>query len=168
MSLDPFLSAPLYIQVHAAAATFAVLTGPIALYRQRRDVIHKTLGYVWVVSMFTVAISSFWIHSFAVIGPFSPLHGLAVLTLWSLWNGVNHARHKRITAHKAVFRSLYWFGLMIAGLANFLPDRRINHAVFGGNDDLGWVVIGLGAAILIGIAIGGRRPPRGTARRQAA
>lgn len=168
MSLDPFLSAPTYIQVHAACAMIAVTLGPVALYRKRRDMTHKVTGYIWVMAMFSVAVSSFWIHSFAVIGPFSPLHGLALLTLWSLWTGVNHARHKRITAHKATFRSLYWFGLLIAGLANFLPDRRINQAVFGGNDDLGWIVIGLGAAVLIGIAIGVRRPLRRTARRQAA
>jgi len=156
MSLDPFLSAPLYIQFHAGAALLAIALGPVAIYRQRRDRIHKVVGYVWVTAMFTVAASAFFIHSFAVIGPFSPLHGLALLTLWSLYMGVTHARAGRIRAHKATFRSLYWYGLMIAGLANFLPDRRINQTVFGGNDGLGWIVIGLGAFALVWLALRGR------------
>lgn len=158
MSLDPFLSAPLEIQIHAAAATVAVALGPLPLYRKRRDALHKVTGYIWSVAMLTVAVTAFFIHSFAVIGPFSPLHGFALLTFWSLWAGINHARAGRIRAHEATFRSLYWFGLMIAGLANFLPDRTTNEAVFGGQDHLGWVVIVIGGAVLIAIALAGRRP----------
>ncbi|MGJ8610362.1 MAG: DUF2306 domain-containing protein [Octadecabacter sp.] len=160
MSLDPLFAAPLYIQFHAGAAMIAIALGPVALYRQRRDTLHKTVGYVWVLAMLTVAVSAFFIHSFAMIGPFSPLHGLAILTLWSLYKGVQHARAGRISAHRATFRSLYWYGLMIAGLANFLPDRRINQAVFGGEDSLGWIVIGLGACALIWLARRGRNTAR--------
>jgi uncharacterized membrane protein len=118
--------------------------------------LHKASGYVWVVAMLTMAITAFYIHSFAVIGPFSPLHGFALLTFWSLWRGVTFARQGNIERHRATFRSLYWFGLMIAGFANFLPDRRINQAVFGGQDQLGWIVIALGGAALAYVARSGR------------
>ncbi|WP_144055543.1 DUF2306 domain-containing protein [Octadecabacter antarcticus] len=160
MSLDPFLFAPVHIQFHIIAAIMSVAIGPIALYRKRRDRVHKIVGYTWVVAMVSVAVSAFFIHTFALIGPFSPIHGLAVVTLWSLWAGVKHARAGRITAHRRTFRSLYWFGLMIAGLANFLPGRMANEALFGGNDDLGWIVIGVGAAALIAIARAGRSTAR--------
>ncbi len=149
MSLQPFLDAPAHIQLHAAAATLSLILGPIAIYAKRRGALHKTIGYIWVVAMFTVAVSAFFIHSFALIGPFSPLHGFAILTLWSLWSGINHARRGNIAAHKATFASLYWFGLLIAGLANFLPGRTSNRAVFESNDALGFVVIGVGAAVLV-------------------
>ena len=137
----------------------AIVTGPIPMYRRERDIWHKTLGYIWVIAMVVVALSSFFIHSFAVIGPFSPLHVLAVFTLWSLWRGIASARAGRIAAHRATFRGLYWYGLLIAGLANFLPDRRINQVVFNGQDHLGWIVIGFGAVGLIFFAMWGRIKP---------
>jgi hypothetical protein len=46
-------------------------------------------------------------------------------------------------------RGLYWFGLILAGWAIFLPDRRTREAVSGGNDNLGWIVIGVAAVALI-------------------
>jgi len=161
MSLQPFLDAPAHIQVHAAAATLAAILGPIPLYRKRRDGLHKTLGYVWVLAMATVAISAFFIHSFAVIGPFSPLHLFAILTLGSLWFGIKFARQGDIRRHQVVFRNLYWFGLWIAGLANFLPGRTSNEAAFGGADHLGWVMIALGGAVILVQALRAAAPAQG-------
>lgn len=157
MSLAPFLDAPMQIQVHAFAALTAVTIGPIALYRRQRDRIHKYVGYVWVLAMLTVAVSAFFIHSFAVIGPFSPLHGFAVVTFWSLWTGMRHIYAGRVRAHQATFRSLYWFGLMLAGLANFLPDRRANEVLFSGQDGLGWIAIATGAAGIAWVAFRDRK-----------
>jgi len=155
MSLEPFLTAPIHIQFHAAAATLAVVIGPVALYRKRRDFAHKIVGYVWVIAMLTVAISAFFIHSFAVIGPFSPLHGFAILTLWSIWRAISSVRRGEIRTHELTLRSLYWFGLLAAGLANFLPDRRVNEAAFGGQDHLGFVAIGIGAILIGAVALSG-------------
>lgn len=155
MSLEPFLSGPLHIQIHAASAITAVALGPVPLYRKKRDMVHKVTGYIWVVAMFSVALSAFFIHSFAVIGPFSPLHGFALLTFWSLFSGMRHIFAGRVRAHQDTFRSLYWFGLMAASLANFMPERRTNQAVFGGNDSLGWIVIAIGVVIIVGVARGG-------------
>lgn len=146
--LDPMLTAPLQIQIHASAALTAIATGPVALFGRKRGQLHKAFGYVWMAAMLIVATTSFLIHSFAVIGPFSPLHGFALLTFWSLWTGLRHARAGRIRQHRATFRGLYWFGLLVAGLANFLPGRRINQLVFGGQDELGWIVVGLGGVAL--------------------
>ena len=44
MSFAPFLAASPTIQIHAIAATLALVLGPIAIYRDRRDVLHK-----WIV-----------------------------------------------------------------------------------------------------------------------
>lgn len=59
------------------------------------------------------------------------------------------ARRGQIRAHETVFRNLYWFGLWAAGLANFLPGRMSNEALFAGADHLGWIVIGLGGIVIV-------------------
>lgn len=157
MTLTPYLDAPLYIQIHAATASLALVLGPVALFRKRQDRLHKQVGYIWFLAMAAAAGSSFFIHSFALIGPFSPLHGLAILTLWSLWSALRYVRAGRVQLHRLVLRNLYFYGLVIAGLANFLPGRTTNRMFFPDAPELGWAVIGLGAAVLLGHMARGRR-----------
>ena len=57
MTFEPFLTAAPHIQIHAATAFLAILLGPIAIYRRRRDRIHKITGYIWVTTMAIAAIS---------------------------------------------------------------------------------------------------------------
>ena len=84
MTLAPFFDAPIYIQLHASNATLALILGPFVILRTARDRLHKVGGYIWVLAMFVVAVSSFWIKEFGLIGPFSPIHLLSAFTLWSL------------------------------------------------------------------------------------
>lgn len=154
MTLTPFLTAAPHIQLHATAAMLALVLGPLALYRTRRDLLHKVTGYVWMSAILVTALSSFAITSFGIIGPISPIHLLSVLALWSLWRGVTTIRAGNVAVHRATLRNLYWRGLMIAGLFNFLPTgRMVNQAVFPTAPQLGWVVIGLGLAALLGHAV---------------
>lgn len=147
MTLLPFLSAPLPVQLHIIAAVLALILGPFALYRRRRDRTHKVVGYLWVTAMTVLAVASFLIPShFTPIG-IGPLHGFAVLTLWSLWTGINAAIARDIARHEAIFRSLYSNGLIIAGAFTFLPGRTMNQMLFGEPSQLGWVVI----AALLGL-----------------
>ena len=147
--LEPFISAPTHIQIHAAAATLAIVIGPFALFARRRGQMHKTLGYIWVIAMLIVATTAFFIHSFPVVGPFSPIHLLAVLTYWSIWRAMRAVLAGRIAEHRATMRSLYFNGLVIAGLANFLPGRTTNRTFFPQSPDAGYVVIALGAVLLM-------------------
>ncbi len=152
MTFDPYLAAPINIQFHILSAIIALGLGPFALYRQRRDIWHKTIGYVWVVCMMTVALSSFTITSFGVVGPFSPIHLLAIFTLWSLYQAIRHVVAGRIALHRLVMRNLYWYGLIIAGLFNFLPGRSTNALFFEGKENFGYVVLGAGLLMLAGLA----------------
>lgn len=43
---EPLFNASLQIQLHVTAALVFILLGPFALYRTRRDRLHKTLGYI--------------------------------------------------------------------------------------------------------------------------
>lgn len=148
MTFEPILTAPPHIQIHAISAFLAIIVGPIAILRKRRDRLHKTMGYVWVVSMIVAAASSFLIHSFPLIGPFSPIHLLSILVFWTLWSAISHVRAGRVTEHALAMRSLYWRGLLIAGFLNFLPGRTTNRIFFDDNQKAGYIVIVLGLAAI--------------------
>ena len=156
MTLDPFLTASQHLQVHMVSAILGLTLGPVVLYRHRRDRVHKILGYVWVVAMASLALSSFWIEAFWSPFYFGPLHGFAVLTLVSLWMGVRHAVNRNFEAHQAVFRSLYSNGLIIAGAFTFLPGRSINRMIFGDLPEMGWAVIAVVLTIVMLRALGPR------------
>lgn len=160
MTFAPILDAPAHIHVHVIAATLALGLGPVALYRRRRDTVHRVVGAAWVFAMVVTALSAFTIHSFGLIGPFSPIHLLAVLALWALWQGMTHVRARRFAAHGAVMRSLYWNGLCLAGLFTFLPGRLVNRALFSNEPRFGLIVIALGAATLLVIALREHLPRR--------
>jgi len=129
--MDHFLAAPLYIQIHATSALLALIIGPLAIYRKRRDLMHKIVGYTWIITMLSVAFSSFWIGSFGVIGPFSPIHLLSIWTIYVVLRAVQLARAGKIAHHAEMLRHLYWGGLWVAFALNFLPNRMSNLIVFG-------------------------------------
>lgn len=153
MSLDAFTQTSLVIQVHTIAALVALIVGPVALYRARRDRWHRRLGYVWVSMMAITAATGFFIWTIRVIGPFSPIHLLSVLTLWTLWVGTRAAIRRDIAAHQKAFRTLYWYGLILAGLFTFLPGRTLNTLFFDANPSLGWAVIACGVTVVLARAL---------------
>ena len=150
MTLTPLLNAPLEIQLHVLSALCAVVLGPIALLRRSRDIWHKRAGRAWVLAMLSTAITSFAILETRMIGPFSIIHGLSILTLWGLWQGVSAIRRGDIKRHQAEMRNLYFWAMGVAGLFTFLPGRRMNRVFFGDASEVGFVV----AATLIGGALG--------------
>lgn len=132
--------------------------GPLALWRRSRDRWHKRLGYAWLIAMAVTAVSSFGIMDIRLIGPFSPIHAISVFTLWSLWQGVNAARQRRIAAHQQAMKTLYFWAMGVAGLFTFLPGRRMNDMFFGAAPLAGFTVL----ACVIGgglayYALAGRR-----------
>ena len=79
MSLTPLLEAPGTIPLHAFAAMAAFALGIVQFAAPKGTLPHRTIGWIWVLLMFAVAISSFWIHEIRLVGPFSPIHLLADL-----------------------------------------------------------------------------------------
>ncbi|MEC3860304.1 DUF2306 domain-containing protein [Mesobacterium sp. TK19101] len=155
-SFAPYLSSDIIVQTHAAAATVALVLGPVVIHRRRRDRTHKVAGYVWVLAMAFAALSSFGITDFAMIGPFSPIHALSVLVLWSLWVGMRHAFRGEIAEHRDALRSLYYRGLLIAAAFNFLPGRVVNRMFFNDHRELGYVVLALGLGLVLADVLRGR------------
>lgn len=145
--------------VHLAAAILAVGLGPLAIYRRRRDIWHRTVGYLWVTSMLVLAVGSFWIEAqiLPLVSGYGPIHLLSIYAVWILWQGVGAARAGRIARHRGMMRGLYWNGLLIAGVFTLLPHRTLNRALFPGQPELGYVAVAGLAAVLIGLAVRDRR-----------
>lgn len=118
------------IASHALAAMAALLVGGLQFALPKGTKAHRLTGYVWVVAMLWVALSSFGIHSIEWIGPFSPIHLLSVVTLVSLAYAVRVAR-TNINAHRKTLISLYLGGLVVAGGFTLLPGRLMHQVVFG-------------------------------------
>jgi uncharacterized membrane protein len=132
MSLVPLLDAAPVIQVHAFVAMAAFGLGVVQLSAPKGTLPHRTIGWIWVALMTVIAGSSFWIHGYRLIGPFSPIHLLSIFTLAMLPLAVLHARRHHVVRHRNAMIGIFTGALVIAGLFTFLPGR-IMHAVAFGN-----------------------------------
>jgi uncharacterized membrane protein len=63
MSFDPLLEASPAIRYHAFAAIFAFALGIVQFAAPKGTVPHRALGWLWVVLMAGVSLSSFFIHT---------------------------------------------------------------------------------------------------------
>ena len=131
MTLAPLLSASPIIQAHAFAAMMAFALGVVQLAAPKGTIPHRTVGWIWVVLMALVAVSSFWIHDIRMIGPFSPIHLLSIFTLAMLVVAVMHARRHRVDRHRKAMTTIFIGALIIAGLFTFLPGRIMHADAFG-------------------------------------
>ena len=131
MTLAPLLGAPAAIQVHAFAAVTAFVLGLVQLTLPKGTFPHRTLGWIWVLLMLVVALSSLLIHQLRLWGLWSPIHLLSIFTLVTLPLAVNHARRGRIGSHRWVMLSLFVGGLVVAGAFTFVPGRIMHAVVFG-------------------------------------
>lgn len=132
MSITPLLAAPVAIQVHVAAALAAFALGLVQFAAPKGTLNHRTLGWVWLALMATVAISSFWIHEIRLWGPWSPIHIVSIATLGSMAYAALAARRGRVAAHRAAMISLFLGALVITGGFTMLPGRLMSDVAFGG------------------------------------
>ena len=131
MTLAPLLDAAPAIPVHAFAAMAAFALGVVQLAAPKGTLPHRTIGWIWVGLMITVAASSFWIHEIRLLGPWSPIHLLSIFTLIMLPIAVWRARQHRVADHRRIMTMTFVGALVIAGLFTFLPGRIMHAVVFG-------------------------------------
>jgi uncharacterized membrane protein len=110
-------------------AAFAL--GVIQFAAPKGTLPHRTVGWIWVALMATVAASSFWIHEIRLLGPWSPIHLLSIFTLIVLPVAVWRARRHRVVDHRRIMTMIFAGALVIAGLFTFLPGRIMHAVVFG-------------------------------------
>ena len=128
MTLEPLLAASPLIQIHAFAALALSIFQLAAPKGTRR---HRATGWLWVVLMATIVVTSFGIREMRVWGPWSPIHLLSVFTAVMLPMGVVHARRHRVKQHRATMIWLFVGALIVAGVFTLFPDRIMHGVVFG-------------------------------------
>jgi len=131
-TFEPLLEASPLVLSHVATAFGALFLGTYQLAAPKGTFNHKVAGYIWAALMMWTAGVSLFIHGIQIIGPFSPIHLLSILTLVSVPLAVWAARKKRINSHRSGMRGLYFYALIVAGLLTFLPGRMMYRAVLGG------------------------------------
>ena len=131
MSFAPLLDAAPAIPLHAFAAMSAFVLGLVQFAAPKGTLPHRTLGWIWVLLMAGVALSSFWIHQIRLIGPWSPIHLLSIFTLVMLPLAVWRAHRHRVADHRRIMMALFSGALVVAGLFTLLPGRIMHAVVFG-------------------------------------
>ncbi|MGJ4947169.1 DUF2306 domain-containing protein [Bradyrhizobium sp. HKCCYLS20291] len=131
MSFAPLLEAEAAIVLHAFAAMTAFALGVVQFAAPKGTLPHRTVGWIWVALMAAVAVSSFWIHTIRMVGPFSLIHLLSIYTLVMLPLAVWAARRHRVGDHRRAMIMLFSGALVIAGLFTLLPGRVMHKVVFG-------------------------------------
>jgi uncharacterized membrane protein len=131
MSFVPLLDAAPAIPLHAFAAMAAFVLGLVQFAAPKGTLPHRTIGWIWVLLMVAVAVSSFWIHSIRLVGPWSPIHLLSIFTLIVLPIAVWKAHTHRVVDHRRIMIFIFAGALVIAGLFTLLPGRIMHQVVFG-------------------------------------
>ena len=136
MSLDPLLSSPLAIQIHAASAVAALLLGAVVLFRRKGTPAHKLMGRIWAGLMVVTATSALFINEIRLIGPFSPIHIFVLFTYAGLYQAIREIRRGNVMAHQASMKSIYLGALLLTGAFTLIPGRRMHQVLFGAES--GW------------------------------
>jgi uncharacterized membrane protein len=131
MTLAPLLDAAPAIPLHAFAAMTAFVLGLVQFAAPKGTLPHRTIGWIWVLLMAAVAISSFWIQQLRIVGPWSPIHLLSIFTLIMLPLAVWQAHRHRVAVHRFATIGIFTGALVIAGLFTLLPGRIMHAVVFG-------------------------------------
>jgi len=131
MNLAPLLNALPPIPLHAIAAMAAFVLGVVQLAAPKGTLPHRMLGWIWVLLMAAVALSSLWIHQIRLVGPWSPIHLLSIFTLVMLPLGVWRAHRHDVNAHRWTMIGIFTGALVIAGLFTFVPGRIMHTVLFG-------------------------------------
>ena len=81
------------IPSHAYAAFLAVFVGSLQLTKPKGTAVYNYLGYTLVILMLWVSLSTFWIETLKVIGPFIPIHFLSNNSIWSVVDAIKSAKN---------------------------------------------------------------------------
>lgn len=93
--MENIISGPIGL-FHAVSATIAVSSAAVVLFNRKGTKFHKTVGYIYVVSMLAMNLSAFGIYR--LFGGFGVFHVLAIVSLCSLASGmypVFFQKHKK-------------------------------------------------------------------------
>ena len=90
---------------HTIVATLAMIFGTIVLLRPKGTKRHRQLGYLYVVNMALMIISSFGIYNF---GGFSLFHGFSIVSTLSIVAGIYPAIKRSDGWHRKHYYFMSW------------------------------------------------------------
>ena len=131
---------------HFITSVMALLTGTIVLLNEKGTGFHKKIGYVYVISMFALNFSSFFIVSF---GGFSIFHFFAIVSLLTVLGGMRAVWLRRVNWLVAHYYFMSW---SVVGLYAALWSE-IGTRFTSNMKDFWWVVV---LVTVLTIAIGAR------------
>ncbi len=131
MTLAPLFNATPVIQIHAFAAFAAIALGCIQLALPKGSPRHRAFGYTWVGLMVLIALSSLFIHTIRVWGPFSPIHLLSLWVLFIMPLAAWRASTGKMFGHKRTMQSTFVLALIITGFFTLYPGRIMYQVFFG-------------------------------------
>ena len=121
------LASPVII-THLLFAILAFGLGAVQLVSTKGTRAHRLLGYIWVVAMIIICVTSFSIKEVMPtgrFGGFSPIHLLSIFALVQLARGIYFAKIRDIKRHRQCMQYTYFGGLVIAGAFTFMPGRLL-------------------------------------------
>jgi len=139
MSLEPLLTAPLVVQVHAFGAMAGLVLGIVQIIAPKGTLPHKSIGLLWIAIMAAVGISSAFIQHPVEPGDpfwqrFSFIHLFTLMTAYALLQGgwLLMRGGPAMRFHSRPFIGLFIGGLVVAAALAFLPGRIMHQVAFGG------------------------------------
>lgn len=120
---EPLMAQRLLVQAHVVTVALALVLGPVQFVLPKGTALHRTIGWVWALCMFSTAVMTLFIRDMND-GAFSMIHIFSLMTLIGVPMAVWLARTGRIGAHTRAMVGLY-VGLVIAGVTAIAPGRLI-------------------------------------------
>jgi uncharacterized membrane protein len=114
MTLTPLLHASPAVQLHVAAAVLAILLGASQFLGRKGSGPHRLIGWVWIVMLGALCVTSFFIPGTLFIGPVSVFHALSAYTLWALVMGARAAMRGDVESHRSYMAWLYVLSVLIS------------------------------------------------------
>jgi uncharacterized membrane protein len=108
--------------IHLAAVVPAVVIGVAQLASAKGTPRHRFLGWIWVLAMAVVAISSLWIMELRKGAGYSVIHLLSAWVLFCLIAAIWSIRRGNVRRHK-YFMVGVMLGLAGAGIGALMPGR---------------------------------------------
>ncbi len=114
--LQPLLQASPAVQIHVIAAVLAIGLGAYQFLARKGSIPHRVVGWIWIVLLASICVSSFFIPGSWHVGPVSMFHLLSVYTLWALWMGARAARRRDVADHKSYMTWIYGLSIMLSAV----------------------------------------------------
>ena len=123
---------PPVLLAHIAAATSALLLGPVALSARKGSLLHRSAGYVWITLMLATATTSLFIRDFRLpnLAGYTPIHLLTLVTFFGLGTAIAAVLRHDIRSHRRRMWATYLGGCVGAGVFTLLPGRLLGQLLW--------------------------------------